>query len=113
MCYIFIVLVTVRDTKILTKDPGPTGKIIKARNRKLQKRIAVIIGTDFICWVPFVAVCFLHFSDIIDATSMYSTFSIIVLPINCVINPLLYDTNYLYGAVQKIILKCFTTINNR
>ena len=112
MCYTFIGLITVRATKILTKDPGPTGKIIKARNRKLQKRIAVIIGTDFICWVPFVAVCFLHFSDIIDATSMYSTFSIIVLPVNCVINPLLYDTNYLHGAVQKIILKCFTTINN-
>ena len=110
MCYTFIGLLTVRKSKILTKGPGLTGAVTKARNRKLQKIIAVLIGTDFICWVPFVVVCFMHFSGIIEATSMYSTFSIIVLPVNCVINPLLYDENILHIAVHNIILKNFIKV---
>ena len=55
------------------------------------KRIAIIISTDFLCWVPFIVVCALHSLDIIDATPWYSLFSMVILPINSVINPLLYD----------------------
>jgi hypothetical protein len=56
-------------------------------------RIAIIIGTDFACWVPFIIICSLHnLVDSFDATDWYGEFAMIVLPINSVINPVLYDS---------------------
>ena len=36
-------------------------------------------------------ICILHSVEVIDATPWYSIFSMVVMPINSVINPLLYD----------------------
>ena len=69
--------------------------LLRKRNRKLQAKVSIIILTDFICWVPFITVCLLHFVGFIDASPWYPVFSIIVLPLNSVINPLLYDTTTL------------------
>ena len=66
---------------------------ITDRNRRMNQRIAIIIFTDFICWVPFIITCILHSVELIDATPWYSIFSMIILPINSVINPFLYDSN--------------------
>ena len=57
----------------------------------MQQKISIIIATDFFCWVPFVTVCGLHSMEVLDATPWYALFSILILPINSVINPLLYD----------------------
>jgi hypothetical protein len=64
---------------------------MQKRNQKMNRRITIIITTDFCCWVPFIVICTLHFLEILDATPWYSVFSMVVLPINSVINPLLYD----------------------
>ena len=93
LCYIYISIVIINESKLLARTPGPTGEQVRARNKKMQQRIIALITTDFVCWVPFVVVCFLNFFDVIDATPMYSTFSIIVLPINSMINPLLYEND--------------------
>ena len=61
------------------------------RTRKMQRKIAVIILTDFLCWVPFIAIGMLHFGGTIDATKFYGLCSIVVLPLNSVVNPMLYD----------------------
>ena len=58
--------------------------------KEFQRNIAVIIITDFICWVPFIFICILHSLELIDATPSYPVFSLVILPINSVINPLLY-----------------------
>ena len=60
-------------------------------SRGLQIRVALIIGTDFACWVPFIIISALHNLRIINATKWYDTFAMTVLPINSVINPMLYD----------------------
>ena len=64
---------------------------ITKRNRRMNQKIAIIIITDFMCWVPFIVICILHSLEVLDATPWYSIFSIVILPINSVINPLLYD----------------------
>ena len=61
------------------------------KNQAMQRRIAAIIATDFVCWVPFIMISALHNWRLIDATFWYVTFAMIVLPLNSVINPLLYD----------------------
>jgi hypothetical protein len=52
--------------------------------------------------VPFIIICFLHNAGSIDATYWYGTFAMIVLPINSVINPVLYD-NTIKEFVDRII----------
>ena len=89
--YIYINISTHRSSECLTKEAGPTAKTVNKRNRKLQRKVATIIMTDFLCWVPFVFICLLHFSEVMDASSYYGFFSIIILPINSVINPFLYS----------------------
>ena len=80
---------------------------INQRNRKLNMRIAIIIATDFCCWVPFIIICALHFLDVLDATPWYSLFSMIILPINAVINPFLYD-----DVVREVLCKLFRIITS-
>ena len=64
---------------------------INQRSRKINRRIGIIITTDFCSWVPFIFICALHSIGTLDATPWYSLFSMIILPINSVINPFLYD----------------------
>ena len=71
---------------------------VAQRNRRMNSRIAIIITTDFLCWIPFITTCILHSLEVVDATPWYSIFSMIILPINSVINPFLYD-----GAITNAI----------
>ena len=59
----------------------------------LQRKITFIIFTDFLCWLPFIVVCVIYYIDknIINEKDLYPAFATIVLPINSIINPLLYD----------------------
>ena len=70
------------------------GKVNAPNNRALHTKITAIILTDFFCWIPLSVVAFLHLGEVIDATLWYPFFSIIILPINSVINPFLYESTF-------------------
>ena len=112
VAYITINVITTKISKSLLSSSGPTANVVKKRNQKLQRKIATIISTDFLCWVPFVLVCFLHYYGVLDATAQYGLFSIVILPINSIINPFLYSEmmqNFAEGFCIKIrsIIKQF------
>ena len=87
-CYLRII----RDTRQSTQTSGQCDNPQRLKeNRAMQNRIMLIIGTDFMCWVPFIFVSGLHNLSIIDASSWYTSFAMTVLPLNSVINPLIYD----------------------
>ena len=87
-CYIII---TWR-TKQSSQRSGQNDNLERQKNeRAIQNKIMVIIATDFLCWVPFIVISALHNLDYIDASKWYATFAMTVLPLNSVINPLLYD----------------------
>ena len=67
---------------------------------RLLRNITRIIVTDFLCWIPFILICVLHSMEVLDATFLYSYSSILILPINSVINPLLYN-----DLITKTMLK--------
>ena len=75
----------------------------------MQRKISAIITTDFFCWIPFVIVSFFHTLEVIDATPWYALFSIIILPINSLINPLLYD-NKITSFITRSIRRCRTFV---
>lgn len=92
LSYIFLqveVRNTTRSVQAMMEKQGVKSK--EKKTDKLQRKITLIIMTDFFCWIPFVFTAGLHTLDIIDATFLYSFFSIVLLPINSVINPILYD----------------------
>ena len=84
ICYLKIYLVA-------AKSAQNVGHKADGYHLQTQRKIAAIILTDFLCWFPFITLCVLHSSEILDMTYFYSFFSIVVLPINSVINPLLYS----------------------
>ena len=69
-----------------------------------MKKITFIILTDSLCWLPFITVSALHYYDVINAEHYYAFFSIIIIPINSVINPFLYD-DHLADALTRVYKK--------
>ncbi|KAL5263526.1 hypothetical protein ACHWQZ_G008777 [Mnemiopsis leidyi] len=95
-CFIFITIsysvigyISCRSSRNLTQSGA--NKLVTKRNRKINRNISIIIFTDFLCWIPFILISVLHSVEVLDATPWYSIVSIILLPINSVINPLIYD----------------------
>jgi hypothetical protein len=84
---------------------------INQRNRNMNRRITIIITTDFCCWVPFIVICALHYLEVLDATPWYSIFSMTILPINSVINPLLYD-DFITRLMKAPLLSILTNLVN-
>ena len=101
--YLFIGILSRRSSKSVASSEN--NRQIAQRNNRMNQRIAMIITTDFLCWVPFILICILHSVEVIDATPWYSIFSMVILPINSVINPLLYDdvvTNIIGAPVRAL-----------
>ena len=103
--YFIIGIISFRSSKSLTSSS--VNQQITQRNRKMNMRISIIITTDFLCWVPFIVICVLHSLEVLDATPWYSLFSVVILPINSVINPLIYDDTLtaLFNAFGKRLKK--------
>ena len=101
-CYIRII----RNTRQSTQTSGQYDNPERLReNRAMEKRIMVIIGTDFMCWVPFIFISGLHNLGAINASSWYTSFAMTVLPLNSVINPLIYDK-----TIGEFILRNFSRL---
>ena len=70
----------------------------------------MIILTDFLCWIPFTVLCILHYEEVIDGEPLYPYSSILILPINSLLNPLLYSpiiSDKLYTAVAIALAYIF------
>ena len=111
VCFVFISCsyIYIYMTSMLSaRTSGQTSRTsaTSKRNRKLQQKVSIIIATDFICWVPFVILCWLHFTGTVNGAPYYPLFSVVILPINSVINPLLYSnviTTNSKDAIKKVI----------
>ena len=85
LCYVLIYALTV-STSLLPGGPKRTNK-----TNALEQKITLIIFTDSITWIPFTLLCFLHYFEIMDCTSQYELFSLIIIPVNSIINPIIFD----------------------
>ena len=77
-------------------------KSIEKRSRQVQRKVAIIILTDFVSWIPFVFVCVLYSADVLDGTAWYSIFSLVLNPMNSVINPLVLNSTIMDTATKTI-----------
>ena len=79
-------------TRLSSQRSGQRDNEERQKNeRAINSKIMIIIMTDFLCWVPFIIISALHNLKYIDASHWYTSFAMTVLPLNSVINPLVYD----------------------
>ena len=108
VCYSIINAGSKKSNKTLTMITAKTTHnrtLHSRRNQRLQRNITKIIITDFLCWIPFIFTSILHSFEVLDATFLYSYCSIVILSINSVMNPLLYDK-----YIQQTLTDAFRTI---
>ena len=104
LCFIIITvsyIMIIRYTISSSKSAG-TADQMKGMMTKLQRKVTIIIATDFVTWIPFTIVAFLHFRDITDASRYYSLSSIVLLPINGVMNPLIYNGDKVFHLCARV-----------
>jgi hypothetical protein len=101
---IFVSAIVISDkTKKSSDQAGQKkNKAARKRNRSLEIRILAIVATDFLCWVPFIIICFLHNRRVLDASKWYQALALIVLPLNSLINPMIYDRTIAQFCKQKV-----------
>ena len=98
MCYIMVNISTYQSSAVA----GIVNKEIVLRNRKIQRRVAVLITTDIVSWVPFIFITMIHYLELVDASSWYSVFSIVILPCNSIINPFLILEDKFIALGEKV-----------
>ena len=72
--------------KTQSKKESETSKT----QEKMLKRISLIIATDVICWMPIIIMSFISFSGYQIPAIFHPISSIVVLPFNSLLNPILY-----------------------
>ena len=96
-CFVMIALsygtIVTKARKPKETTKSHTNNSIKKLLIKHQRITFRIIITDFVCWLPFIMNCCCHYLDLLNATAWNSWFSILVLPINSIVNPLIHDTS--------------------
>ena len=78
---------------------------------KMHKRIARLVLTDFMCWVPLCIISFCSLAGVSTPSWVYSFTVVVLLPINSALNPLLYSDviSNIFMRVKKRCGKSFET----
>ena len=69
----------------------------------------VIVANNFLSWVPFIVISGMHNLGVFDANKWYVTYAMLALPLNSVINTLIYKnilTEFLgrkLGDIKRLI----------
>ena len=98
LSYLAVIIHSIRSSAQL--KTGASAKTVTKRNKKLQTKVAFIVATDFLCWIPFIITSFLNSIELVDGSQTYALFSIVILPINSVINPLLYNDVFIQAPLK-------------
>ena len=108
ICYVIIAILSMKSSRNVSSTNNDQAR---KRADRMNRKISIIITTDFLCWIPFILVCVLHYLEVLDATPWYSVFSMVILPINSVINPLLYN-DIIVKFADKVLKRANTAVSS-
>ena len=92
--FCFVVITVSYILVLVVSRSNSNARHVAQMNTALQRKISLIILSDACCWIPFIVIGLLHFGRQIDASSLYDVCSIIVLPVNSLINPIIYHSEF-------------------
>ncbi|XP_071503934.1 uncharacterized protein [Diadema antillarum] len=96
VCYV-IIFVNVRRS---TKAMGASSHVSSSRDQeiKLAAKMAVIVGTDFCCWMPVIIMGILSQTGLVELpVALYAWCAVFILPVNASLNPYLYTFVEYFG----------------
>ncbi|KAJ8026627.1 hypothetical protein HOLleu_31517 [Holothuria leucospilota] len=88
-CYISIFIVARRSSKA-SRNAVISNTQQKEEQLQMALKVAFLVGTDFVCWVPIIFMGFLSFTSSAVSGGVYAWTAVFVLPINSSLNPYLY-----------------------
>ncbi|XP_071510300.1 uncharacterized protein [Diadema antillarum] len=92
-CYVAIFVAVRRSAANFSKskDHGRHTKRGMQVQVKLAAKMALIVGTDFICWMPIIIMGFLSAIRVVEIPAdVYAWTAVFILPLNSSLNPYLY-----------------------
>lgn len=97
-CYVVMFVTVKRSSEAIQNSAS------RKREIRVARKMAFIVGTDFACWMPIIAMGILTQTGLVVLpTSLYAWSVIFIIPINSSINPVLYTfINYLEGKKTKV-----------
>ena len=90
-CYIYLFVTTNKKSTILTECKNVNRNKLRKQENKMRKRIAILIATDFCCWVPICIMSFVRIRGVEFPIFVYQISAVFLLPINSALNPFLYS----------------------
>jgi len=92
-----------------------SNNVRSAENRKMFKRISFIVLTDLLCWIPMCisSLVIWHFQNTIEqnlhdtlkVAIPFQTASLVLIPLNSILNPYIYSSNLWKYLFQMIKMK--------
>ena len=93
---------------IQRKKVDKSSKEKSAQNEKTMfVRVFLIVATDVVCWLPIIIMSFLRFFGYPIPDIAHSISSIVLLPINSLLNPVLYS------KIEVFLFKKLSTVKKR
>ena len=57
----------------------------------MQKKVFLVLATDFCCWFPISLIALLSIVGVPISNTVYAVSAIVLLPINSALNPIIYS----------------------
>ena len=102
-CFLFIfILYTIMFIHVKLASIRVKHAANRSDDIKMAVRMAAIVGTDFLCWVPVIIMGILsQIGAAVIPLQMYTWSVVFILPINSSLNPYLYTIASLIGDYKK------------
>ncbi|XP_072018525.1 G-protein coupled receptor GRL101-like [Amphiura filiformis] len=97
VCFVFILICYIAIFWSLKKSMAKSGRSTDTQEEmKIAIKMGIIVGTDFLCWVPVIIMGILSQTELVVIPLEAYTWSVVfVLPINSSLNPYLYTISSL------------------
>ncbi|XP_071478267.1 G-protein coupled receptor GRL101-like [Diadema antillarum] len=90
VCYVIIFIKVKRSAKAI-EGARHTHESSRDQEAKMAAKMAVIVGTDFCCWMPVIIMGILSQTGLVELpVALYAWCAVFILPINASLNPYLY-----------------------
>ena len=90
--------------KIRSKKMSNSSNNTSEKEKSMLFRIFLIVATDIACWLPIILLTFANFYKYEIPEIVYSLTSIVFLPINSLLNPILYS------RIEVTLIKGFLSL---
>ncbi|XP_071504203.1 G-protein coupled receptor GRL101-like [Diadema antillarum] len=90
LCY-FVIYISVRRSHKRVMDLGAVNSRMIKEQITMTTKMALVVGTDFVCWMPIIIMGILASSGVVDIPGdTYAWTAVFILPLNSSLNPYLY-----------------------